>query len=213
MKKVILILAILLKSFLADAQIYPDCSHFKVEKISVTDSGYIALELSNSCTNCLSGIDGCVYGEMKIINRFDATDIIAATDCYCLMTPPNEGISTYLIPSSLNALPPVSDMRVFFHCGEMCQDIVISGNALHTSGKLPDNSFRVYPNPISDRINLEYESAVQLQHIQLSDISGKVIRTFAGNEKVLNMEGLANGVYFLRIKTRDGILTEKVVIN
>lgn len=79
-----------------------------------------------------------------------------------------------------------------------------------------NNSFReklkIYPNPASEKINIDYGSSVRIQNIQLTDVSGRVIKTFRKNEKVLNVSGLPGGVYFLHIRAEDGNVNEKILI-
>src|SRR5690554_3566959 len=187
MKKVIILLTVCFHSFCLMAQSSPDCSQLKVEKISLTDSGYIAVELSNSCTDCWTGIEGCVYGEMKILNRLDPLDILGASNCYCLMTPPNEGVSTYLIPSSVTALPPLSDIRLYFNCGNVCEDIAISENALSISETELKSKIQLYPNPSIEEIRLDIEADLRIESIQLFDFSGKRIRAYQKNERTLDV--------------------------
>ncbi len=211
MKKVMTILFIFFQSFCLMAQSSPDCFQLKVEKMYLTGSGYIAVELSNSCTNCWTGIEGCVYGEMKIINRLDNL-VIGESNCYCLMTPPNSGVSIYLIPSSSTVLPPVSDIKLYFHCGNVCDDIEISENALSIAEINLKAQFKIYPNPASEKIYLNYTNNTQIQNIFLMDVSGQIIRTFKKEDKILDVSGVSNGVYFLNIQTKEGTISEKIII-
>ncbi|MFT4061721.1 MAG: T9SS type A sorting domain-containing protein [Edaphocola sp.] len=72
--------------------------------------------------------------------------------------------------------------------------------------------FKIYPNPTNDIIHLEYDNAINIQNIQLTDVSGKVIKTFKKNEKALNVSGVASGVYFLKIQAAEGSVREKIVV-
>ncbi len=73
-------------------------------------------------------------------------------------------------------------------------------------------SFRIYPNPAKGKLNLEYKHDLQIQSIQLADLPGKNVRTFGKEEKLLSVEGLASGIYFLKINAKEGSVTEKIVI-
>lgn len=212
MKRVITILIVFFQSVYLVAQSSPDCSQLQVENISLTDSGYIVVELSNSCTDCSTGIEGCVYGEMKIIRRSDPSDIIAASNCYCLMTPPNMGVSTYLIPSSATVLPHISEMRVYFNCGNVCKDIEVSENALHISENELKNKIKIYPNPATEKILLDLETDLLIENIQLFDFSGKRIRTYPKNEKTLDVKDIPGGIYILSISTGIRTMYQKIVI-
>ncbi len=72
---------------------------------------------------------------------------------------------------------------------------------------------RIYPNPAQDFIHLAYPGHVVLSSLQLTDGSGRVVRRFFKDERLLSVRGLAKGIYFLHMATREGFLQKKVVIN
>src|SRR5690606_2278652 len=72
--------------------------------------------------------------------------------------------------------------------------------------------FKIYPNPASQTLSLEYDNNVQLQSIQLINVTGKITRIFNKKKKILELVGLASGVYFLHIKAQEGSLIEQIVI-
>jgi len=71
---------------------------------------------------------------------------------------------------------------------------------------------RVYPNPFNESITIE--SGDRIQHIDLVDISGKVLRSYDninGNQAEIERGGLSSGLYFLRIEA-GWIEVRKVVV-
>ena len=68
----------------------------------------------------------------------------------------------------------------------------------------------VYPNPVSETLNIKVPSSIILQSAILYDVLGKDtgIQLSDGS---MNTSNLAKGVYLLHIKTSSGTLTEKVV--
>lgn len=74
------------------------------------------------------------------------------------------------------------------------------------------SQFRIYPNPANDFIHIEYDDAIKIQNVQLIDISGKTIKRFNNNEKVLNVSGLASGIYILNIQAEEGSVSERIII-
>jgi len=74
------------------------------------------------------------------------------------------------------------------------------------------SKFVVYPNPANDIIYLDYLSAIQVQQIQLLDLSGKTIKTFQKPGKKLDISGLCPGIYMLRIQSKDTRFYEKILI-
>ena len=65
----------------------------------------------------------------------------------------------------------------------------------------------VYPNPASDKLNIEGEG---ISEVQLMDINGRTVMT-ANNGGMLNIASLTNGVYVIRVVTAEGVHTQKIV--
>lgn len=72
-------------------------------------------------------------------------------------------------------------------------------------------SIHVYPNPASDHLSLDPGHHVTVLSVQLTDIAGKVIRSY-GAASQLNVQGIARGLYYLRVRTARGNVTKKIVI-
>jgi hypothetical protein len=79
--------------------------------------------------------------------------------------------------------------------------VFIKANSNQNNGLNPDNWVRVYPNPSSRFVNIEFFEE-QVATIELYDATGKIVRQ--QNEQAikqsLDLEGLANATYFLKIK-------------
>lgn len=77
---------------------------------------------------------------------------------------------------------------------------------------------QVYPNPVSDNLNINYFAPEKQQTIiSLFDVQGKEIlkqsdETLAGeNHFSLNLSSLSSGIYFLSLETETGIFKTKIV--
>ena len=78
------------------------------------------------------------------------------------------------------------------------------------------NSITLYPNPTNDIVNVECTmNNVQLEGIEVIDVYGKVVRTvvWANNYSpiCINVSGLANGIYFVRVTTDEGTVTKTFI--
>lgn len=71
--------------------------------------------------------------------------------------------------------------------------------------------FKVSPNPAKSTINLQYNN-LHIQSLTLTDLSGRVIKTFPAESKSLNVSGIAAGLYFLQVEAEEGKTAEKVEI-
>jgi len=74
----------------------------------------------------------------------------------------------------------------------------------------PLAAISVYPNPSTGIIKI----SGSYQELSLTDVMGKLILTKTKAEvgSQLNLNGLAKGVYVLRIKQKDRIITKKIVL-
>jgi hypothetical protein len=73
---------------------------------------------------------------------------------------------------------------------------------------------KVYPNPASNSLNIDNGQTGKPYTAQLIDFSGRVIQQeqFSGiGSHTLNLEGLAQGIYYCRIMQGNEVVVEKVV--
>ncbi|HET6991947.1 MAG TPA: phospholipase D-like domain-containing protein, partial [Bacteroidia bacterium] len=78
----------------------------------------------------------------------------------------------------------------------------------------PDENTTVYPNPASGEIFVETDFP-GTSVTQLFDITGKMILTNSTNGETkfpINISGLSDGIYFLRISNGEKSATEKIII-
>lgn len=75
-----------------------------------------------------------------------------------------------------------------------------------------DSITKLYPNPVSNQLNIS--SKKDILSIRLLDITGKELQTtatFAVKNTTLNLNHLKRDVYFVNVKTENGVTTHKVV--
>ena len=74
------------------------------------------------------------------------------------------------------------------------------------------NSISLYPNPANDYINVQC-STFNVQSVEVIDAYGKVINTVnvIDNPTRINVSSLANGIYFVRVTTDEGVATKTFV--
>ena len=65
----------------------------------------------------------------------------------------------------------------------------------------------VFPNPTSDRIFIQ--NAANTEGGTLTDNSGRVVQSFKIVPSEINLEGLANGIYFLKIGSENFKIVKK----
>lgn len=75
-------------------------------------------------------------------------------------------------------------------------------------------SIRIYPNPASKSVTVEY-SDVQVESIHLLNVNGQQLRQWSGQAtgvSRLNLEGLAQGMYFVRLETSVGPIHSSLIV-
>lgn len=87
----------------------------------------------------------------------------------------------------------------------------------YTPLSIPKNTiqsaFKVFPNPTSSTIHLTYEKNIQIETLQLIDVTGKVVKNFNTFNQELDVSDLEKGYYILLVKTKEGLFNEKILIN
>lgn len=75
------------------------------------------------------------------------------------------------------------------------------------------NVVKVYPNPATDHLFVEVS---ENSTIQLFDMSGKEVsietNVFANESNIINIEGIAAGVYIIKISNKNSVQMKKVVV-
>lgn len=94
------------------------------------------------------------------------------------------------------------------------QDVVISGISDVTF-----KEYNVYPNPSNDILNVAFElNSNENVELTVVSIQGSVVETLNFNDAsvvntTINTSSLNNGVYILKVKTSQGISTQKFVVS
>ena len=75
------------------------------------------------------------------------------------------------------------------------------------------NTFKVYPNPTSDIVNIKFTDATNAT-ISVMSLSGREVMTSVvnGTQASFSTEGLSNGVYVIKVSNGTNIQMTKVVI-
>ena len=72
--------------------------------------------------------------------------------------------------------------------------------------------YTYYPNPVHDRLRLQYSPDVEPRQMELYDLQGRLVRSQTKALESLNMEGLPAGQYVMKVTMEDGtVYTDKVV--
>jgi len=71
----------------------------------------------------------------------------------------------------------------------------------------------VFPNPVSDRIYIDWNGSDRAEIVLLNAFGSEVKKVvLKQNRTGLDVSDLAEGIYFVRVKTANGILTRKIIV-
>ena len=76
-----------------------------------------------------------------------------------------------------------------------------------------ENSVTLYPNPAKEYIDVRIDGDVNVTGMEVYDVYGKLINTVnvIDNMTRINVSALADGMYFVRVKTEQGMVTKRFV--
>ena len=94
---------------------------------------------------------------------------------------------------------------------ELLNSKVITGG---TSARNELN-IRIYPNPASDVLHIDFSDNLSIDKTQISNLLGQTI--WVSNQKqienyVLNLPNLPKGIYFVHLETTQGLVVRKIII-
>lgn len=88
-------------------------------------------------------------------------------------------------------------------------------NTMDTNEQEKNNEVKVYPNPVSDKVNIVFDNPTKADII-LTEITGKQVynKNFVNKNKItIHTSGFPKGAYILSIKTQNQNFIKKIIIN
>lgn len=91
-------------------------------------------------------------------------------------------------------------------------NLALVNTTVLSANEITESSFKVYPNPAKDYINISAVSNVNIESVKLFNVIGKQV--FAGDAVTdkINIANLNNGLYLLKIEAENGSLNKKIII-
>lgn len=71
------------------------------------------------------------------------------------------------------------------------------------------NEIFVYPNPVTDDLNLVFPYGEVISKINLISANGGKLKTYNGKQNKINLAGLPKGIYLIQVKTSSGTINQK----
>jgi hypothetical protein len=90
-------------------------------------------------------------------------------------------------------------------------DVAITGTVLGTSDVSASKKLNVYPNPVVDNVYIKSDDLKNNSKITVTDMSGKVLKTFIGKSDGYNLSDLSKGAYLITIDDGKEVVTKKIL--
>lgn len=74
------------------------------------------------------------------------------------------------------------------------------------------NNFSVYPNPVTNVLNISMKNEMIINNLSITDLNGRVVSSSDSNTSI-DVSNLSPGVYFISVETYEGKGTSKFVKN
>lgn len=74
-----------------------------------------------------------------------------------------------------------------------------------------DKQITIYPNPVKNKLNISTSNDIVINKISVYDILGKKVIEKTGNQRQINLSGLAKGLLLVKIETNDGMVVKKII--
>ncbi|PKA83034.1 putative secreted protein (Por secretion system target) [Ulvibacter sp. MAR_2010_11] len=74
-----------------------------------------------------------------------------------------------------------------------------------------NHGFQLYPNPMDTKLFIANKNQLAIEQIELIDVQGRRVIVKTDEFEVIDVALLDSGVFFLRIKTEFGVITQKIV--
>ena len=88
--------------------------------------------------------------------------------------------------------------------------ITVTGDHILGTEDINRASISVTPNPVTDKLAIDIPPHIQWDEISIFDISGKIILE-SDSIQILNVSDLPSGMYFIKIRTTQGLLSHKFI--
>ena len=88
----------------------------------------------------------------------------------------------------------------------LIDDIAVTAGNTASISEVENANVVLYPNPVTNILNIE---AQDIQEVSVMDVNGRTVMTLQNTNRI-DMSNLANGVYFVRVITAEGVSIQKI---
>ena len=98
------------------------------------------------------------------------------------------------------------------HAGNMYGTVTVTS---YTAG-ISENkllSFEMYPNPVSDKLNIQLPSGSEKAEVSIFDYTGRLVssKTISSNDTSIDVQSISNGIYIIRVASNTKIGVQRFI--
>ncbi|ELI6453895.1 leucine-rich repeat domain-containing protein [Flavobacterium psychrophilum] len=174
---------------------------------SVTSIGYAAFSY---CSRLASVI---IPNSVTSIREYAFSDCtsLASINCH-IISPLVINANTFSNVTQSNcALNVPAGTQAAYQAAAVWKDFSpISGSLLSNHSFAIESALKIYPNPVSEILNIALQEGLQLEKVNFYNTLGQLIKTT--NRSEINVSSFAKGNYFVEIMTNQGKATKIIIV-
>jgi len=204
--------------------IYSNAELVNFQGLNIVDEGVgygreVIIDNNPSLQN-LSGLEGLeTTAKFQILNNDNIISLDAVTslsvifESTTLTIAGNVSLSDCAIQMVCDALDDSSVQKVIQNNASGCnsQQEVEAACLLSISDESIEDKVGVYPNPVSDILQIRVSDGVVFENVTVYSILGEQL--FFTSEETIDCTQLSSGIYFVRVSTDRGSVTKKIIKN
>jgi hypothetical protein len=181
--------------------------------ITMTESGYYSVYLQNEF-GCSSTSEPFLYCAPVEVFWNASSDQLSVEDIYDTYQWFYNGVLLQGAITHYLISPPngVYEVQVTNSYGCTVTSNIITVNVGVEETTL-ENQLNIYPNPVADVLNVQWNNTNETANLSIRDLSGRVVlvERAANGNVALDLSGLASGNYILEVQTEERTLRQQVV--
>ena len=97
------------------------------------------------------------------------------------------------------------------HAGNMNGTVTVTSTAGISENNLL--SFEMYPNPVSDLLNIQLPTGTEKAEISVFDYTGRLVssKIISSNDTAIDVQKISRGIYMIRVATNTKIVVQRFI--